>query len=61
MYYNNRIHTDAEFYNKEKKRVVEYIKNRYNTDEEFREKRKEYCRLKMNEINARRRQQIQVI
>ena len=57
-YYNNKIQTDPEFYDKEKKRVVAYIKNRYNTDEEYREKRKEYCRLKMKEINARRKEQV---
>jgi len=56
-YYNNKIHTDPEFYDKEKK-VVAYVKNRYNTDEEYREKRKEYCRLKMKEINARRKEQV---
>ena len=28
-YYNNKIKTDAEFYEKEKKRVSDYIHNRY--------------------------------
>ena len=37
-YYNNKIKTDAEFYEKEKKRVCEYIQNRYFNDPEYREK-----------------------
>lgn len=37
-YYNNKIKTDAEFYEKEKKRVSEYIHNRYFNDPEYREK-----------------------
>ena len=45
-YYNNKIHTDAEFYQKEKTRVVDYIKNRYANDPEYREnllrKKREY-------------------
>ena len=45
-YYNNKIHTDPEFYQKEKTRVVDYIKNRYANDPEYREnllrKKREY-------------------
>jgi len=37
-YYNNRIKTDPEFYEKEKKRVAEYVHNRYFNDPEYREK-----------------------
>jgi hypothetical protein len=36
-YYNNKIHTDAEFYQEEKKRVVEYQINRYKNDEKYRQ------------------------
>ena len=50
-YYNNKIHTNAEFYEKEKKRVLEYIKNRYANDQEYREnilmkKREAYAKKK---------------
>ena len=50
-YYNNKIHTNPEFYEKEKKRVLEYIKNRYANDKEYREnilrkKREAYARKK---------------
>ena len=36
--YDNKIKNDPEFYAKEKKRVMEYMKNRYATDEEYRKK-----------------------
>ena len=46
IFYNNKIKTDAEFYEKEKKRVSEYIHNRYFNDPDYREKilkqKKEY-------------------
>ena len=46
IYYNNKIKTDAEFYEKERKRVSEYIHNRYFNDPEYRERilkqKKEY-------------------
>jgi len=58
-YYNNKIHTNPEFYEREKKRVAEYVKNRYNTDEEYKEKRKEYCRNKMKELYQKRKQEQQ--
>jgi hypothetical protein len=52
-YYNNKIKTDAEFYENEKKRVSEYIHNRYFNDPEYREKilkqKKEYY-LKKKEL-----------
>jgi len=35
-YNENKIKSDADFYEKEKKRVMEYMKNRYATDEEYR-------------------------
>ena len=54
-FYTNKIHTNTEFYEKEKKRVVEYQKNRYATDEEYREKKKEYCRIKMRENYQRKK------
>jgi len=40
-YYDNKIKSDLEFYEKEKKRVNEYMKNRYSTDEEYRNRIKE--------------------
>lgn len=43
-YYDNKIKTNLEFYEKEKKRVMDYMKNRYATDEEYRNKIKEQKR-----------------
>lgn len=40
-YYDNKIKSDAEFYEKEKKRVMDYMRNRYATDEEYRNRVKE--------------------
>ena len=40
-YYENKIKSDADFYEKEKKRVMEYMRNRYATDEEYRNRVKE--------------------
>ena len=54
-FYTNKIHSNAEFYEKEKKRVVEYQKNKYATDEEYREKKKEYCRIKMKELYQKKK------
>ena len=54
-YYNNRIHTNPEFYDEEKKRVVAYQNNRYATDEEYRERKKEYARNAMREYNKRKK------
>jgi hypothetical protein len=48
-FYTKKIHTNTEFYEKEKKRVAEYQREKYKNDPEYREKRKEYCRLKMKE------------
>ena len=56
-YYNNKIKTDLEFYEKEKKRVALYHVKRYETDEEFREKKKGYCRIKMNELYHKRKEE----
>jgi len=36
--YDKKIKNDADFYEKEKKRVAEYMKNRYATDEEYRQR-----------------------
>jgi len=51
--YNNKIHTNPEFYEAEKKRVVSYIKNRYANDPEYREnllrKKREYYAKKKAE------------
>ncbi len=54
-FYTNKIHTNADFYEKEKKRIAEYQKNRYENDAEYREKKKEYCRIKMRELYQRRK------
>jgi hypothetical protein len=43
-YYNNKIHTDNDFYQQEKKRVVEYQINRYKNDEEYKQMKKDYAR-----------------
>ena len=59
-FYNNKIHSNPEFYALEKKRVVTYQIERYNNDDEYKQKKKEYCRLKMQELYNRRKQQIQV-
>ena len=60
--YDKKIKNDAEFYEKEKKRVAEYMKNRYATDEEYRQrvmeqKKASYHRRKQIILNA---SQIQV-
>lgn len=54
-FYTHKIHTNTEFYEREKKRVVEYQKNKYATDPEYREKKKEYCRIKMRELYQRKK------
>ena len=54
-FYTKKIHSNKEFYDEEKKRVVAYINNRYKNDEEYREKRKEYCKLKMREYYERKK------
>ena len=41
IFYNNKIKTNPEFYEKEKKRVTEYMVKRYNNDEEYKQKRQE--------------------
>ena len=60
--YDKKIKNDAYFYEKEKKRVAEYMKNRYATDEEYRQrvmeqKKASYHRRKQIILNA---SQIQV-
>lgn len=45
IFYENKIKNNPEFYEKEKKRVVEYMRNRYANDEEYRNKIKEQKRL----------------
>ena len=37
-YYNAKIKTNPEFYEKERKRVCEYIHNRYFNDEEYKQR-----------------------
>lgn len=59
-FYTNKIHSNPEFYELEKKRVVKYQVERYNTDDEYKQKKKEYCRLKMRELYNRRKEQAQV-
>ena len=60
--YDKKIKNDADFYEKEKKRVAEYMKNRYATDEEYwqrvmEQKKASYHRRKQIILNA---SQIQV-
>ena len=60
--YDKKIKNDADFYEKEKKRVAEYMKNRYATDEEYRQrvmeqKKASYHRRKQIILNS---SQIQV-
>ncbi len=56
IYYNNKIKTDVEFYEKEKKRVSIYIHNRYFNDPLYRERilqqKKEYYLKKKALKNA---------
>jgi hypothetical protein len=53
-YYNAKIKSNPEFYEKERKRVCEYIHNRYNNDEEYKQKilqqKKEYYQRKKLEL-----------
>ncbi len=37
-YYNDKIKRNPEFYEKERRRVCEYIHNKYNNDEEYKQK-----------------------
>ncbi len=53
-FYTRKIHTNVEFYEKEKERAAEYQQEKYKNDSEYREKRKEYCRLKMKERYQKR-------
>jgi hypothetical protein len=60
--YDKKIKNDADFYEREKKRVAEYMKNRYANDEEYRQrvmeqKKASYQRRKQIILNA---SQIQV-
>ncbi len=59
-FYTNKIHTNPEFYEVEKKRVVKYQVQRYNNYDEYKAKKKEYCRQKMKELYNRRKEQAQV-
>jgi hypothetical protein len=54
-FYTNKIHSNQESYEKEKKRVTEFQRNRYENDEEYRERRKGYCRIKMKEYYQRKK------
>jgi hypothetical protein len=58
-FYANKIHNNPEFYELEKKRVVKYQVQRYNNDDEYKEKKKEYCRMKMQELYNKRKLQRQ--
>ncbi len=37
-YYNDKVKSNPEFYEKERRRVCEYIHNRYNNDEEYKQR-----------------------
>ena len=45
-FYTKKIHTNPEFYAKEKQRIKEYMKNRYNTDPEYAERERQRNRDK---------------
>ena len=57
-YYNAKIKSNPEFYEKERKRVCEYIHNRYTNDEEYKQKillqKKEYYQRK-NKRNSKKK------
>jgi len=61
--YEKKIKNDSDFYEKEKKRIAEYMKNRYAVDEEYKNRIKEqkkasyHRRKQQNIVNA---SQIQV-
>lgn len=57
-YYNNKIHTNEQFYEEEKKRIVKYQNIRYATDEEYREKKKEYSRNYMREYYKKKKENL---
>ena len=40
-YYNNKLQTNPDFYEKEKKRNAEYIRKRFHNDEDFKARCKE--------------------
>lgn len=52
-YYNDKIKSNPEFYEKERRRVCQYIHNRYFNDEEYRQRilqqKKEYYQRKKQE------------
>jgi hypothetical protein len=52
-YYNAKIKTNPEFYEKELRRVCKYIHNRYNTDEEYKQRFYSRKRSIINEKNRR--------
>jgi pyrroloquinoline quinone (PQQ) biosynthesis protein C len=56
-FYTNKIHTNPEFYAKEKQRIKEYMKNRYNTDPEYAEKERQRNRQKYH-ANKLKRQEL---
>lgn len=58
-FYTNKIRSNPEFYEAEKKRVVKYQVERYKNDDDYKQKKKEYCKLKMREIYNRKKQQQQ--
>lgn len=52
-YYNDKIKSNPEFYEKERRRVCQYIHNRYFNDEEYKQRilqqKKEYYQRKKQE------------
>lgn len=49
-YMRNYRKNNLEYYDKEKKYIINYNKERYNNDEEYREKRKAYMRNYMKDF-----------
>ena len=58
-YYNAKIKNNPEFYEKERRRVCEYIHNRYNNDEEYKQKilqqKKDYYQKKRSKKDLKKK------
>jgi pyrroloquinoline quinone (PQQ) biosynthesis protein C len=52
-FYVAKIHSNPEFYAKEKQRIKEYMKNRYNNDPEYAEKERQRNRDKYHNKKLR--------
>lgn len=61
IYYDNKIKTDPEYYEKEKKRITEYVVNRRRTDDEYRKRRNELSLKSYYKRKALNAQNIQAV